>query len=549
MEQFQKIFRSLSIAQRIGIVVAVLLCVFGLTSFVHWRHESDFRSLFAAMPPEDAAAIVQKLKESGVEHRLADNGTTVLVPTDKVDELRLEMAAAGLPRSGRIGFELFDKTNLGITDFTEHVNYRRALEGELERSIRSLSEVEQARIHISFPKDSVFLDSREPAKASVLLSLRPGARLSESNVAAITNLVASAVEGLSPEFVSVVDMRGDLLSRPKKSSPDSPDGSDAALEYKHQLEKDLFAKVQSTLSPLLGDDHFRIGISADCDFSTTEQTDETYDPTRSVMSNSQKSEDLSSKPDSAGVPGTPSNLPRPTSRPTSSGSSISRRTESTAYETSRSVRQVKLPRGTLKRLSASILIDQEVKWQGTGSHAKRVVVPVDPEKIKAIHDIVAGIIGLTPTRGDQLIVESLPFHQDFDTEPVGESAPTKPVAPADQLHQLMGNKKILIGVGSAFALLVGLVVFTLMRKKKGAKVAQSPARLAAGETMEKTASSKELAGGTAEKALASADRAALQTPDIGLQVESLRQNVRESVSRDPVIAAGVIRTWIAEAES
>src|SRR5689334_3890922 len=129
MDQLQKIFKSLSVGQRIGIPIAAFLVIAGLTSFVRWRHESDFKPLFSGMPAEDAAAIVQKLKESGVEHRLADSGTSVLVPAAKVDELRLEMAAAGLPRSGRIGFELFDKTNLGITDFTEHVNYRRALEG------------------------------------------------------------------------------------------------------------------------------------------------------------------------------------------------------------------------------------------------------------------------------------------------------------------------------------------------------------------------------------------------------------------------------------
>ncbi len=413
MEQLRKLFNSLTAAQRVGIPLAALLVIAGLISFVRWKHESDFRPLFSGMPAEDGAAIVQKLKESGVEHRLTDNGTSILVPAAKVDELRLELAGAGLPRSGRIGFELFDKTNLGITDFTEHVNYRRALEGELERSIRSLNEVEQARIHISFPKDSIFLDTREPAKASVLVTLRPGARLSSSNVLAITNLVASAVEGLNPEFVSVVDMRGNLLSRPKRTSLDPSDESDAALEYKHQLEKDLFAKVESTLSPLLGEDHFRVGISADCDFSTSEQTDETFDPTRSVMTNSQKSEDLSTRPDSAGVPGTSSNLPRPTSRPVTAGGSVSRRTENTAYETSRSVREVKVPRGTLKRLSASILLDEEVRWQGSGSHAKRLVTPPDPEKIKTIHDIVAGVIGFSPTRGDQLIVESLPFQQNL----------------------------------------------------------------------------------------------------------------------------------------
>jgi flagellar M-ring protein FliF len=551
MEQLRKLFNSLSVAQRVGIPVAALLVIAGLMSFVRWRHESDFRSLFSGMSAEDGAAIVQKLKESGVEHRLADNGTSVLVPAAKVDELRLELAGAGLPRSGRIGFELFDKTNLGITDFTEHVNYRRALEGELERSIRSLSEVEQARIHISLPKDSVFLDSREPAKASVLVTLRPGAHLSSSNVLAITNLVASAVEGLNPEFVSLVDMRGNLLSRPKKAVSDPSDESDAALEYKHQLEKDLFAKVESTLTPLLGEDHFRVGISADCDFSTSEQTDETFDPTRSVMTNSQKSEDLSTRPDSAGIPGTSSNLPRPTSRPVASGGGVSRRTENTAYETSRTVRQVKVPRGTIKRLSASILLDEEVRWQGTGSRAKRVVTPPDPEKIKAIHDIVAGVIGLSPVRGDQLIVESLPFQQNWDNEPAPPEAPAKPATPQDQLHKLLTNPKMMIGAGAAILLLIGFAAFTLTRKKnKGTPSIQTAARLSAPTTLDETKAEKEVTEGHADK-LQAAEKTqkALEASDMAAQVETLRQNVRESVSRDPALAAGVIRTWIAEAET
>jgi flagellar M-ring protein FliF len=550
MEQLRKLFNSLSVAQRVGIPVAALLVIAGLMSFVRWRHESDFRSLFSGMSAEDGAAIVQKLKESGIEHRLADNGTSVLVPAAKVDELRLELAGAGLPRSGRIGFELFDKTNLGITDFTEHVNYRRALEGELERSIRSLSEVEQARVHISFTKDSVFIDTREPAKASVLVTLRPGAHLSSSNVLAITNLVASAVEGLNPEFVSLVDMQGNLLSRPKKPVSDPADESDAALEYKHQIEKDLFAKVESTLSPLLGEDHFRVGISADCDFSTSEQTDETFDPTRSVMTNSQKSEDLSTRPDSAGVPGTPSNLPRPTSHPITAGGSVSRRTENTAYETSRTVREVKVPRGTIKRLSASILLDEEVHWQGTGSRAKRVVTPADPEKVKTIHDIVAGVIGLSPTRGDQLIVESLPFQQRWDSEPTPPEASAKQAAPQDQLHKLISNPKMMIGAGAAILVLVSFGFFILTRKRTKTSVSvEAPARLGAPTGLDQAKAEKEIAPGQDSKLqVEGRPQKALETPGITAQVESLRQNVRESVNRDPALAAGVIRTWIAEAE-
>ncbi len=544
MDQFRKLFSSLSIAQRVGIGFTLVAFIAGITSFVHWRRESDFKPLFTGMAPEDAAAIVQKLKESGVDHRLAENGSSVLVPTSRVDELRLEMAGAGLPRTGRIGFELFDKTNLGITDFTEHVNYRRALEGELERSIRSLSGVEQARAHISFPKDSVFLDSREPAKASVLLTLRPGAHLSEANVLAVTNLVASAVEGLSPDYVSVVDMRGNLLSKPKRMAGEGADGSDSALEYKHQVEKDLLAKVESTLTPLLGENHFRAGISVDCDFTTSEQTDETFDPTRSVMTTSQKSEDLAGAPQSGGVPGTPSNLPRPTSRPATSGSNVSRKTENLSYETSRSVRQVKTPRGAIKHLSASLLIDQELKWEGTGSKAKRTLVPPSPEKLKAIHDIVAGAIGLTPDRGDQLIVQSLPFEQEQDNE-VASQGPAKSPGETDSLKKLMGDPKLLAGAGVAVLLIVGLSAFSLTRRsKRGTDIKIQP-KLAPPQP----AASAEGNTQSDKVQLTAQAQQTLPQPDTPTRIEKLRSSMHGTVARDPAIAASVIRSWMTEEAS
>ncbi len=543
MDQFKKLFAALSVAQRVGIGVAFVVLIAGMSSFVRWRHESDFRSLFTGMPAEDAAAIVQRLKESGVDYRLSDNGTSVLVPSAKVDELRLEMAGAGLPRSGRIGFELFDKTNLGLTDFTEHVNYRRALEGELERTIRSINEVEQARVHLSFPKESVFLDARESAKASVLLTLKPGARLSDSNVLAITNLVASAVEGLSPDYVSVVDSRGSLLSRPKKSTGDSVDSADGALEYRHQLEKDLLTKVQATLNPLLGEDHFRVGISADCDFSTSELTDETYDPTHSVMTNSQKSEDVSGRGESAGVPGTPSNLPRPSSRPVGSTSGMSRRTENVSYETSRSVRQVKTPRGIVKRLSAAILIDQEVHWEGTGAKAKRVSVAPSPEKLKAIRDIVGGVIGLSAERGDQLVVQSLPFESDEQFDAPGAS-PGKTAPPLTGMQKYLHDPKIMIGAGAAVLLLIGGAMFMLGRGKKKETVAIKTALPAPAAS---TANDGELPEGQADRAQLSAQaQPALQPSEAALRNERLRQALHEIVTKDSAIAAGVVRSWIAD---
>ena len=268
----------------------------GLYALVQHQREADFRPLFTGVAPEDAAAIVQKLKESGVDYRVPEEGGAVLVPSARLAELRINMAAAGLPKTGRIGFELFDKTNLGATEFTEHINYRRALEGELERSVMSLAEVEQARVHITFPKDSVFLESQQPAKASVLVKLRPGSRLAPQNVQAIDHLVAAAVEGLSPDAVSVLDMNGNLLGRPRPPGPlDGPEPSEAALDYRHHVEADLLAKVNSTLEPLLGADKFRANVSVECDFTGGEQSEEIFDPAHSVMTSSQRTEDSSGR--------------------------------------------------------------------------------------------------------------------------------------------------------------------------------------------------------------------------------------------------------------
>src|SRR5580700_5539410 len=311
MDQAKKLLGALTPRQLVSIVIAAIAVVGAVMGLSRWQRESGMRPLYTGLAPEDASAIVQKLREAGIDYKISNNGTELLAPEDKVPELRLQMAGSGLPKTGRIGFEIFDKTNFGITDFAEHVNYRRALEGELERSVMAISDVQQARVHVTLPKDSVFSDARESAKASVLVGLRPGTRLSSINVVAITNLVSSAVEGLSPESVSVVDMSGNLLSRPRRESlPDSDQASEAVLEYRQALEHDLAAKINNTLEPLLGVDKFRTGVSADIDMTSGEQSEETFDPSKSVMTSSQKTEDQSGTTRiGGGIPGTAANLP------------------------------------------------------------------------------------------------------------------------------------------------------------------------------------------------------------------------------------------------
>src|SRR5579862_7544905 len=374
MDQAKKLFASLTARQLISIVIAAIAVVGAVMGLSKWQRESGMRPLYTGLAPEDASAIVQKLREAGVDYKISSNGTEVMAPEDKVPELRLQMAGLGLPKTGRIGFEIFDKTNFGITDFAEHVNYRRALEGELERSIMAISDVQQARVHVTLPKDSVFSDARESAKASVLVGLRPGTRLATNNVVAIANLVSSAVEGLSPELVSVVDMNGTLLSRPHRDGlPDTAQASEAVLEYRQAIEHDLAAKINNTLEPLLGADKFRTGVSADIDMTSGEQSEETFDPSKSVMVSSQKSEDTSGTTRATNpAPGTAANLapqipagtnpqqPAATQpaqadkkdaqaqtppRVGGSTTSTNRRSESITYQSSRVTKHLKLPQG------------------------------------------------------------------------------------------------------------------------------------------------------------------------------------------------------------
>ena len=314
-QQLREMFLRLSMRQRILVGVAAVLVVGLLFGMRYWQTERNFKPLFQDLANEDAGTVLAKLKEAGVEVRLENGGKVIKVPAERVDELRIQMASAGLPKTGRMGYELFDKANFGSSEFDEQVKYHRAVEGELDRSVMSLQEVESSRVHITFPRQSLFLENRQPAKASVLLKLKPGANLSKENIKAITHLAASAVDGLTPENVSVLDMRGNLLSRPKKETDSDDETSKQLIEYRERMEQGLREKIRATLEPLLGADGFRAAVSLECDLASGDQSEESFDPSRSVMQRSQRSEDGSTPAGANGVPGTASNLPRPTSRP------------------------------------------------------------------------------------------------------------------------------------------------------------------------------------------------------------------------------------------
>ena len=579
MDQLKAILERLSLRQKITIAIVALAVVGGLTYGMKWNKERDLRPLYTNVAAEDAGAITEKLKAGNVEYKVADNGT-ILVPSARVAELRIEMASAGLPRTGRIGFELFDKTNLGATDFAEHINFRRAMEGELERSVMALSEVERARVHIAFAKDSVFLENREPAKASVMLKLKPTARLSAQNVLAVQHLTASAVEGLKPEAVSVLDMSGELLSRPRRDIDAAAGDSSGMLEYRQSVERDYMAKIKATLDPLLGAEKYRAGVSIDCDFTSGEQSEESFDPNRSVMVNSQRTEDVSSTTATGGVPGTPSNLPRPVPRTGTQGGGVSRKTENTSFQTSRVVRHTKLPQGGVKRVSVSVLLDQGLRWEGTGAKAKRILEPPAPEKLKVVKDVLAGVVGFQQDRGDQILVETLPFEATLALQAPPGDAPAQPQqtqgAPLGGIplpawiQPLLQKAPLPVWLGAAGAILVvllvmlGLIVRKLFGGKKKKKAAAgeveegapavegasaAPGALPAAEPQEdfEDRARAMMAGQQAQREKAELEAlASLQMPPQTKKAEVLKKVIVDEAKKDPAAIAQLIRTWITE---
>jgi len=361
--------------------------------------------------------------------------------------------------------------------------------------------------------------------------------------------------------VSLVDMQGNLLNRPRQQpSADDPAASEANLEYRQKIERDLVLKINSTLEPLLGADKFRANALVECDFTSGDQSEETFDPTKSVMVSSQKTEEISGANLASGVPGTASNLPRPASRPGSGASGVTRRTESIGYQSSRTVRHVKLPEGTIKKISVSLIVDHSVRWEGAGAKAKKIVEPPSPEKLKSIHDLVAGVIGFSQERGDQLIVESLPFESTINAQPVEQLPAAPPASPPQawpgSFQDLLKNKTLLIGAGGgllALILLLAVMVKLLGKGGKASTVAMTPALPAAATSVPDL--NKTIETQLAERAALKQQQEleamnALKLPPVTTKkTEVLTKHVAEQAKKDATGAAQVLRTWMTDANA
>jgi flagellar M-ring protein FliF len=519
--------------------IAFFLVVFGALWGVRWYMlERAYRPLYTDLTDQEAGAAVERLRQMQVPYRLAANGSTVLVPQSRLAELRLQLATEGLPRSGRLGFELFDQTNFGATEFAEQVNFRRALEGELERSVLSLDRVERARVHISLPKRSVFLDYDQPAKSSVVLQLRPGAELTPQQIDGITHLVASAVEGLDPGQVVLVDTRGRLLARPHAGS-EAMTGEQ--LEYRRRLEQQIENKIESTLEPYVGFDKVRVNTAADIDWSQGEQTEEVLDPNTLVMS-TQKLQETAGPPNQSGAPGTASNVPRQPLAPGIGGVVNSRVTETTNYQTSRTVTRMELKKGAVKRLSVAVLVDSKSRTDESGNIVRE---PRTDEELQALRQLAVAAGGIVEERGDRLTLESLPF---TIFEPLPE-APAKPAPPGWLEFALeMFQKYRYYGIAALVTALLLFVAVVWLILRAGKKFnARRQAQIEAGQRKQ------EIEAAEAETKLQEAEQARMLT---GLKMDALqssrgqvlKKHLEDVATKDTPGFVQLLRAWIHEDE-
>ena len=418
-----------SINQRMIILVALAGSIAGLIAIALWTQQPDMQVLFTNLGSEDAAAIIDKLKETKVPYETTGGGSTVLVPSDQVHDLRLQLATQGLPHGGGVGFEIFDKTSIGMSEFVQKLNYRRALQGELARTIAQMPEVERARVHLALPERRLFASEQDKARASVIVALRNGQQLSQSQVQGVIHLVSSSVEGLQARDVTVVDGHGRMLSA---TVTDETAGlSNTQLDYQRSIEKDVETRIQTMLERIVGPNKAVVRVSSVVDFRKVETTEERYDPNSQVARSEQRGQEKSNGSNGVGggVPGVQSNVPPGTGEEPAQTSSSSSQTknETVNYEISRTISKIVEPVGVVKQLSVAVLVDgiYEAAKAADGQSADapaaaRKYTPRSEEELKRIEEIVKKAMGFSAERQDQVQVVNV----QFGTEPEEPQATT-----------------------------------------------------------------------------------------------------------------------------
>jgi len=416
--QVKTLLKSMSAAKIVSLLAIVAGTIIGFVFIITWSGQQDYQYLYSNLSPEDAGEVLGRLKEQKIPYSLTANGSSIMIPRDKVYEIRLEMASQGLPRGGDIGFEVFDDTKIGMTEFVQNVNYQRALQGELSRTISKFAEVESSRVHIVLAKQQLFIDDEEPATASVILNLRKGRRLSKGQVQGIVHLVSSSVARLSPENVTVVDSSGKLLAGRRDSEGATMLSSDQ-LEYQEKVERGLEGRVKSMLESALGPDKAVVRVSCTFDFMQHEQTEEMYVPENSVIRSEQVSYEVSSRPENqpAGIPGMASfrGGTGEGTLPDIQNVANQNQDKRTNYEIGKVVSRKIMPVGSILRKSVAVMVDGTyVIPPGKGGKGAKgqdniKYVPRTEAEMAKLENIVKRAINFDQTQGDEVEVVNLPF--------------------------------------------------------------------------------------------------------------------------------------------
>lgn len=517
----------LSASQKIGMIVVVALAAALLAGAWIWARTPDYRILFTQLGDRDGGAVLAALQQMNVPYKLGEGGA-ILVPAAQVHEVRLKLAGQGLPKGGVVGFELLENPKLGTSQFQEQVNYQRALEGELARTVQSIASVQSARVHLALPRPSVFLRDRQKPSASVLVHLYPGRTLDEAQVNAIVHLVSSSVPELAPRNVTVIDQRGSLLSA--NADPLSASGLDAGqIKYRNHLESLYARRIEAILTPIVGASNLRAQVSAEVDFSHVEQTAETYRPNAAPGQATVRSQHVTESMGdglvpASGIPGALSNQPpAPAAAPLetqpgkkeSAGPSPapaatpSRKESTTNYEVDKTVTYTRQASGTVRRLSAAVVVNYRAL---AGADGRVEMKPLTPEELAQITNLVKEAIGFDEKRGDTVNVVNSPFT-------VPEEAPT-PQPPFWKQPEILSLAKDL-GLYLLLALLAAYLVFGVLRPLLH----------------------NLLAAGSAGRPLAveeSVPELAAPPPAQASGLEAARQLARQ----DPKVVANVVKSWV-----
>ncbi len=510
---------GLSPKHRIYLFGGTALVGAALWLFAGWMGKPKLTTLYSGLKPADAQAMGSRLAAKNITYELSNDGTSLLVDADQLDAARLETASQGLPRNARLGYELFDTPNWTGSDFTEKVNYQRALEGELERTLQTMSEVEAVRVHLVLPRESLFTEEERAAKAAVILKTRGGG-LSEQAQQAIPALVASAVDGLSPENVTVVDADSSLPMRHSGGK----NGRGGASDFEQALEKALMR----TLEPVVGVEHVRASVHVDYDASTSENTDEIYDPAKTATLSQQKSEETMGGGLPSGVPGTASNLPgagATAPKAATANDSQSSRSESETFAVSKSIRHTLRPAGDVKRISAAVLVDDALDG-AAGADGKPTRRKRTADELKQIEILAGAAIGIDMQRGDMISVQNLSF-QEAPAEKI--TPPTRIEKTRSFLMQWSGLLRY-FGIFALF-LIVYLLIFRPVKKQLITAFRELPTRL--------TRAAVPAASNPIEIELpAGADQAR--------RAALLKKQLAEKVKTEPEAASRLVQGWIRE---